>query len=344
VGTSVHLWIADTLSDKVTGLTSGITSEVTPDVSPDGKTIAFTEGMSDYDVVSVSVRTAAVQPFIATSRDETMPSWAAHSDKTVFVTDRNGPTEIWLRAGDGTLRPLVGARDFPSTSSAWLMTPMLSPDGERVIYARVDGQASAQLWMSAVSGGLPVRLTNSEKDGEFSGSWSPDGSWFAYGTSLDGKYSLKKVKTSGQATPVLLKPRGGLGIVSWSRTGDWIAYGDEENWNLISPDGKNEKVLGKFDTPYLEFSNDGKRLFGMREGGGKVTLFSVDAGSGAVTDIGQMEIGFAPRSSLNPGVHFSLSPDGETLVYGTQRYSSNLWLLKGFDQKMGLLERLGLRR
>ncbi len=60
--------------------------------------------------------------------------------------------------------------------------------------------------MSAVGGGSPVRLTKSEAHTEFAGSWSPDGNWFVYWSLKDGRTSLNKVKTTGQAAPEVLKP------------------------------------------------------------------------------------------------------------------------------------------
>jgi len=66
------------------------------------------------------------------------------------------------------------------------------------------------------------------------------------------------VKTSGDATPsVLKKDIDELYLPDWSPAGDWITYRDDRGWNLISPDGKTAKFLGKIETRYLAFSRDG---------------------------------------------------------------------------------------
>ena len=72
----------------------------------------FHESTGNFDIVSVDLATAAVHPLIATERDEVMPAWAAKQPALVYVTNRNGPPEIWLHNSHGD-RPLVTARDFP---------------------------------------------------------------------------------------------------------------------------------------------------------------------------------------------------------------------------------------
>ena len=82
------------------------------------------------------------------------------------------------------------------------MAPALSPEGDRVIYTRLERQGAGRLWISAVSGGAPVQLTSDASASEFPGSWSADGAWFAYLAIRNGEQHLLKVKTTGQAAPV----------------------------------------------------------------------------------------------------------------------------------------------
>jgi len=341
--TPVHLWMADTASRALMELTAGNSNEVNPAVSPDGHTIAYTAGTSDYDVVSVSIQNAELQKLVATDRNEMMPAWAANQPRLVYVTDRNGPIEIWIHNPDGD-RPLVTAADFPNGPTQFFLGPALSPEGDRVVYQQGDGHRS-WLWMSAVSGGLPVRLSNFDKGEEYAPAWSPDGNWCAFNYTREGKTSLLKVKTTGQAAPIELSASVPWAIPAWSPANDWIAYlASEHSWNLISPNGKTVRKLGDLNTPSLVFSKDGRRLFGLREETKDVILFAVDVNTGAVKDIGHVGADARPRSAYNPGIRFSLAPDGESFVFSTVRTSSNLWLFRGFYNKPGVLERLGLGR
>lgn len=338
-----HLWIADTDSNDMRPLTIGGSDELGPAVSPDGRKIVYVEGRADFDVMSVSFDKPEARRFVGTDRDELTPAWAANVPRLAYVTNRNGAIEIWVHNGDGSDRPIVSARDFPPGTTQWFMTPSPSPDGNRVVYVRVEQVGNSWLWISSLSGGSPVRLTVREKGTEFGGSWSPDGNSFVFLAVQEGAFSLMKVKTTGQATPVLLKSGVDGALPSWSPNGDWITFHKGDRWSLISRDGKTERSLGQAQTENLAFSKDGKRLYGIRDEPRREVLFWLDVTTGTKTDLGDIGKDSPPRSSLNPGIRFSLAPDGKSFVYPSARIRANLWMLEGFNEQPSLLERLGLR-
>ena len=63
------------------------------------------------------------------------------------VTNRSGPWEIWDRSADGTDRPVVTAANFPDGRNKWFMNPAPSPNGERLIFTRIDSDGANRLWM-----------------------------------------------------------------------------------------------------------------------------------------------------------------------------------------------------
>ena len=150
-----------------------------------------------------------------------------------------------------------------------------------------------------------------------------------------------KAKTTGQATPVRLRLplKRGCDWPSWSAGGDWIACGNE----LISPDGKTVRSLGKGGTPSYAFSADGKLVYGIRSEGGKNRLFSVNVADGVETILGEIGKDFAPRGQPRTAALLSLAPDGKSLAYSIQKRRGNIWMVEGFDQPPSLLARLGLR-
>ena len=82
-------------------------------------------------------------------------------------------------------------------------------------------------------------------------------------------------------------------------------------------------------------------LYGIREEHDRTTLFSLSISTLKVSDIRELGRDLAPRSDQNPGVRFSVAPDGKSIAYTTAVYKSSLWMLEGFRQP-GLLSRLGL--
>ena len=337
-----QLWTVDTKSGERHALTSGTRNTSGPAVAPDGNRIVFRETSGNYDIVSVDLSNGAASSLIATERNEEMPAWAAAENSLVYVTNRNGPEEIWLRQNGVADRPIVSTRDFPPDTTLGFMAPALSPRGDRVMYTRIERGGLARLWISAVAGGIPIRATHDDdRRGEFAGSWSPDGTWFVYYAPTGDKQELLKVQTTGEGVPVLLKAAipETRDVPTWSPSGEWIQFAT----SLISPDGKMERSLPQSAPAYYAFSKDGKLLYGLRAENEKQLLFSIDIAGGAERAIGSPNT-FEPRSPFSPSIRLSLAPDGKSLTYGTGIIRNSLWILEGFNPPDGLAARLGLRR
>jgi Tol biopolymer transport system component len=331
-----HLWMADVDSPSLTPLTAGNADERFPVVSPDGKSLIYSQANANLDVVSLSVEDGEARTLISTGRQESMAAWSANQPKLAWVTNRNGPLSIWIRLADGTERPLVTAADFPSIHKSF-MTPALSPDGQKIVYVRISQTGVTRLWISSLAGGAPIRLTDAEPSAEYGGAWSPDGSRFAYLQVQDGKDSLMMARISGAATPVTLVKNVLEYLPDWSPDGRWITYRDDKGWSQISPDGKSTKFLGKVETPYLVYSKDGKLLYGIDIGQteadrDRATLFSLDVATLNKKVIKELGKDLRPASNLEPGIRFSLAPDGKSLIYTTAQFGDDLWMLQGYRQ------------
>jgi Tol biopolymer transport system component len=332
-----QLYMADTVSGEMVPFSRGTTNQTEPAVSPDGSRLVFLESKVDYDVVSVELATAVVTPVIATQRGEQMPAWASRDSALVYVTDRNGAAEIWLHKPGQPDRPLVTPRDFPPDTARGFMAPALSPDGTRVIYtALLNLGESDTLWMSAVAGGPPVRLVKGTAAAKCSpGSWSPDGNWYVYWSEQQGRLSLNKVKTTGQAEPEVLKTDvnriGTLWVPVWSPSGEWILHSDG-GVKLISPDGKTTRDVHTTSAIAYAFSIDGGTIYGIRPAAAdrdRAELFSMSVAGGPEKTIGSLAREYLPDASLRPALRLSLTPDGRSLTYSTARNTSNLWLMDG---------------
>jgi eukaryotic-like serine/threonine-protein kinase len=330
-GSSWQLFLGDTASGAVSLLSSGTKGQRLPSVSPDGTRLVFQELDNDYDIVSVDLATGIVTPVIATQRSEESPAWAANDPAMVYVTDRNGSPAIWLHRPGQPDRPVVLSSDFPAETTRLFMAPVLSPDGARVVYSRSALNEPAGLWMSAVAGGKPVRLLKPGAVANYSGSWSPAGTWFVYWAYFERQYSLQKVKTTGQADPEMLRanvtPINNF-LPVWSPTDEWILYSDRA-LQLISPDGKRARQLSA-QPGVATFSSDGKTVYGVRQApGGRAQLFSIpiDGGSEKTTAVLPGEL--IPAITWGPAHRLTLSPDGRSVTYATVRVKTSLWLMDG---------------
>jgi Tol biopolymer transport system component len=328
-----HVWAFDTAGGEGKPITGGLVNESSPAVSPDGRQILFLESASEFRIVAASLKDASLRTWIRSQRTVAMPLWAANGERFVYDTSSHGEAEIWLHESDGDERPLLAQSTFPPGTGSLFMNPALSPDGSRLAVGQRSPKGQHAIWIVSIAGGTPVRLTN-DSGIEVMAAWSPDGARIVYSRRQEGVVSIMIAKTNGQATPVeLARTALNFQLPDWSPTGEWIVYPSAPgSWSLISPDGKEKRDLGKIATPHLTFSKDGRTLYGIRAEGDHQYLFSLPIASGQMKTIGDVGSEFAPRSSLTPGVRFSVSPGGDSILYPTFSTKRGLWMLEGFDQ------------
>jgi|SRR5580693_1141621 serine/threonine protein kinase len=337
-----HLWYAGIHSGPTRKLTAGTAaeSESQPALSPDGEKMLFIQGKADYMIVSASLADATMKRVVSSEMPTGMPEWARHKEEFVYTSARNGSPAIWMR-GEGWDRPIVTTDAFPPSTTNGFSTPSLSPGADRAAYTRDDKDRRFQIWISSVSGGPPIRLTNDKNAVERGGSWSPDAASIAYWQARDNIASLLVVNTTGEATPKMIRPRIGGPLPEWSPDGLWILFLDPVggvSWSLISPDGKTVRRYGESTTIQMTFSADSKKLYGIGVEPDRCILYSLDIQTKEKKIIGDIAKDFAPASYSNPGIRLSLSPDGKSILYPAIRRSSSLWMLEGFDQP-GWLDR-----
>jgi Tol biopolymer transport system component len=332
-GGPINLWQADVFGSGVYPLTASPSSQFQPAVSPGGKTILFTEGSSDYDLAYVTLADGKTEKVLSTARDEFQPAWAHESLSFAYVTNINGAPEIWLHGEDGAARPVVTSEDFVPERIDFFMNPTPFPKADRVIYtAKGSSSRVAYLWISSTTGGAPTRVTNSADANEYAGSLSPDGRQAIYLSLKGSRSSLMKVRTSGQSTPVLVREDVDSVLPNWSPDGNWITTKINGKWNLISPDGMQQRSLGDVDADYLAFSVDGSRLYSIHKDSGKdrQVLFYIPVTGSKETVVGEVSKDFRPVSPLNPGFRLSVCPDGATALFTVGKYRANIWSFEGF--------------
>ncbi|MFN7935769.1 MAG: protein kinase [Bryobacteraceae bacterium] len=345
-----HVYVADIDSGNLRAITEGTGSQTMPSVSPDGRRLLYAEVLRNMDIISVSLTDGGVTEMISTVRYQKMPAWSAKRPRLVYVTDRDGPEEIWVHDPEGKESPLITKSAFAAGSTARFLNPALSPDATRVVYARMDGSGAVHLWISAVSGGPPTRLTNTKGPAdEHGGAWSPDGERFVYIDQSGSKARLRIVRTTGEAAPseIPLTESELYWLPDWSPDGEWITVVDRNGWSLVSTDGRRRVPLGlagNLSSRHLAFSKDGRLVYGIRETGNPPEVFSIDIAARRMKVIGKVARENLPGQyfSLEPATRYSIAPDGSSITYGVRRYRSALWLLDGIPQppRFGWLRRI----
>ena len=306
-----------------------------PAVSPDGKTIAFQAAEDHYGIVSVPLDGTPAQNLVFTLRNEFDPMWAPpNGEQLVFVTDRTGVAQIWLRSvREGWERPLVTEKDFGRSWIAEFREPQFSPDGRRIAYTVAAGNGHS-IYVSAVAGGKPLRLSPDSTD-ERSATWSGDGAWIAFLQNVNGRWTLVKARSGGGDRPVVLRDGCTPTHPKWNPHDNRIAATTPEGLTLVSDDGKQSNLVSPGQWLVYGWSLDDKVLYGIKRlADGRRVVASVDPEKRVEKTIGELQLPAAAEVNA-----FSMAADGKTFATSVSRPGGDIWVLRGFE-KPGVMERL----
>ncbi len=331
-----RLHIADTRSGKLRPFTRDGRDNAEPSVSPDGNRLVYLERKGDIDLVSLPLDSVELRPVIVTANREEQGVWAANAPVMAYMSTRSGTYEIWLHREGAVDAPLPMNADFGATN--WLFAPSPSPDAARVIFQAVEKSTGvSSLWMASVVSGALERVTDITEH-QRAGSWSPDGAWYAYlARGSDGSFVLKKVRTTGRASPEALLAGVDQSAMTpvWSPDGAWILAG-AGGLKLIDTQGTTVRDLGIEDSPCV-FSRAGNLIHCMRapQRDGARAWEALDFEGNVVTAVGVLPFTLAPvprePGGLAPLQSFSMTPDGSAVTYATAIYTQDLWLMEGLS-------------
>lgn len=310
--------------------TTGTGDESDPSVSLDGQKIAFVNGAADWDLIEVELKSGAISQLLATSRREVFPVWAPSGRQYIYVSNAGGSPAIWLRStSEGWARMLACEDEGGSVNRS---RPRLSPDGQRLAYARLG--AKHFIWIANVAGGRAVPLE--ESSDQHAPAWSPDGQWIVYCRFVDEKWEIAKAPSRGGGQPVRLAVGGCANCqIEWSPDGRWIAYYGAGRLGLVSPDGQTQRLLPGAWPAAWGFSNDGKSIYAVRKSPQRRwQLIRILVPDGAETKLADIPL---PADVQLDG--FSFHPDGTRFATSTGITRQDIWIMKrsGPDSAPALL-------
>ena len=143
------------LASELRRLTSG-TGEADPSATPDGL-IAFTDSSLNWDIWTLRVDAnraegaSEPQRLITGLSQETHPTLSADGRKLLFISDRAGNLDVWLR-------DLATGSDQPVTiSTQQEPRGVISPDGARAAFVR-DEERTRNLYVTDLATGTEKQL------------------------------------------------------------------------------------------------------------------------------------------------------------------------------------------
>jgi DNA-binding winged helix-turn-helix (wHTH) protein/Tol biopolymer transport system component len=189
--------------------------------------------------------------------------WFADGLRMVYTEG----SDLYLAKADGT-----GPRRLLTVAGRRLWWPRISPGGERIRFTAADYKTSVtSLWESSIDGTQlhPLFAGRSSSATECCGNWTPDGKYFVYQSTEDGRTDVWALREKlpllhkGDAEPVQLTA-GPLNYFSPlpSRDGKQIfVLGEQPRGELVRYDAKLQRAfpyLGGISAEHVRFSRDGQ--------------------------------------------------------------------------------------
>jgi Tol biopolymer transport system component len=332
-----HLWIADTERGMREVLTATQLSENHPALTPDGNRLAFTSEAVDFDLIQIPLDGSPPSTLLGTSRSELDPAWSHDGSQYAFVWDRTGRPEIWVRSATGQFdRPIVTPDHF-SDSTEMFGSLAFSPDGQRLAYQRLNGNGEYQIWISTVAAaGPPVRLAPGPTYQD-APTWSPNGASIAY-VQTHPQYRLFTTRIGGDGPRVLVEGLAPESRPVWSPDGRWILHDAPDGLSIVSPDGKDTRVISEDVWIAYAWGADSSRIYGLREAdkARHYMMVSLDVATGKEVVVNP-DLGVIPPAN-QPIRGFSRAGN-QGFVTSIARARSEIWQLEGFNRPEGVLDR-----
>ena len=231
------------------------------DVSPDGATLVF-----DLlgDLYALPTDGGDARRLTAGPVFDQQPRFSPNGQSIVFVSDRDGGSNLWLIDADGSNPRAITADRLATFSS-----PEWTPDGEFVVASRhddlkIDGAHALRLYHRG--GGKGIELVDRQR-GALGAAASPDGRWiyFSRTSGLERSTIERYDRREGSVQPVVAD---GIAVrPAISPDGRLLAYArhtDNDTHIVIRnlSTGAERRLALQTDRPYLHPLSDVDRLSG----------------------------------------------------------------------------------
>lgn len=203
------------------------------------------------------------------------PFWAPSGTHIAYTSFRRGFPDIYLV----DLRS--GARNCIANYPGINMAGGISPRGtEALMILSKDG--NPEVYMKELSSGRLTRLTQTQRAGEASPVWSPDGSQIAYVSDLAGVGSPQLYIMDRSGNSRRLTSRGKENVTpDWGANG-WITFCSRRNGRygvfIVHPSTLEERQISPDDTHYEDpcWASDGRHIVCTRQDGRTSRIYLLD--------------------------------------------------------------------
>jgi Tol biopolymer transport system component len=243
------------------------------------------------------------------------PSLSADGRKMVFISDRSGDQEIWIK-------DLKTGEDSQLTASrTQKFAPFFSPDGTKVSFSAVPNW---DVYLVPATGGAAEIICG--RCGEMT-SWSPDGR-YVFGNPLEGQLILMEVATRRRINLVAPERRW-FASGDFSRDGRWITFEEANRGCYVAPfQGETpapESTWVSLSSCQTVWSPDGNFVYGFSDRDGFNCIWAQRLAPATKRPVGPpLPIFHAHRARLLPDGFISVRK--ERVVFSLTERTGNIWM------------------
>jgi Tol biopolymer transport system component len=236
-----------------------------------------------------------------------------------------------------TPTPTPTRRPPPSLETWTVPTPDVTLKGRIAFASDMDSQGSSEIYVMMANGSGLSRLTNNTA-GDWSPSWSPDGSMLAFGSNLEDAQNgdIYAMNADGSGITRLTSDPAFDTLPDWSSDGSKIVFVSQRDEHqddiyVMNADGTGQTNLtSNPDTDsYPAWSPDGSQIVFASRRDGNYEIYVMDADGS-----NQRRLTDDPDRDLNP----TWSPDGQKIAFASRRDGN--WEIYVMDADGSNLSRL----
>lgn len=239
-------------------------------ISPDGSRVAAdTISVKESKIRIVDARGTRTLMTLNNSFGAS-PTWSHDGREIYFISNPNGPQDIFVRAADGSGEPREVVKFEKNVLGALFVA--VSPDGKSLAYAAiVDQPRGADIYTVAVSGERKPQPFLNTFANETAPAFSPDGRWLAYESTGSGRNEVYITPFPGGGAQYQVSTSGGERPL-WRRDGKEIYYREglrvmavevkakADSLELSKPTALFELAAGNLNGRYYDVAPDGRFL------------------------------------------------------------------------------------
>ncbi len=193
------------------------------------------------------------------------PSWAPNGMRIAYTSFRRGYPDIYMI--DLASKNRMCIANYPGIN----MAGAFSPSGQDLLMV-LSKDGNPEVYVKSLGSGRLTRLTNTQRAGEASPTWSPDGSQVAYVSDLAGVGSPQIYVMGRGGAGRRLTSRGRENVApDWGPNG-WIAYASRRGGQyavcMINPQTGEDREITPGDASYEDpcWASDGRHVVCTRQG------------------------------------------------------------------------------